>query len=60
VAQVRGQSVIVALRRSDGRLEPQPSPDLLVEPGDMLVALGTPDVLERLEVLFQPASVTSA
>jgi voltage-gated potassium channel len=60
VAQVRGESVIVALRRSDGRLEPQPSPDLLVEPGDMLVALGTPDALERLEVLFQPASVTSA
>jgi voltage-gated potassium channel len=60
VEQVRGESVIVALRRSDGRLEPQPSPDLRVEPGDMLVALGTPEALERLEVLFQPASVTSA
>jgi voltage-gated potassium channel len=60
VAQVRGQSVIVALRRADGRLEPQPSPELVVGPGDMLVALGTPDALERLEVLFQPASVTNA
>ncbi len=60
VEHVRGDSVIVALRRSDGRLEPQPSPDLLVEAGDMLVALGTPDALGRLEVLFQPASVTNA
>ena len=59
VADVRGPSVIVALRRADGRLEPQPAPATVIDPGDKLVALGTPAALERLEGLFQPASVAS-
>ena len=57
VDEVRGLSLIVALRRADGRLEPQPAPPTVINPGDMLVALGTPAALERLEGLFQPASV---
>jgi voltage-gated potassium channel len=57
VDEVRGRSLIVALRRADGRLEPQPAPPTVINAGDMLVALGTPDALERLESLFQPASV---
>ena len=60
VAQVRGQSVIVALRRRDGKLEPQPSPEAVVDPGDTLIALGTAAALERLEAEFQPLSVASA
>jgi voltage-gated potassium channel len=59
IDDVRGQSVIVALRRPDGRLEPQPSPQTVINPGDMLVALGAPDALEQLEGIFQPASVAS-
>ena len=57
VEDVRGASMIVALRRPDGRLEPQPAPDTVIDAGDKLVALGTPDALERLEEVFQPASV---
>jgi voltage-gated potassium channel len=60
VAQVRGESVIVAVRRTDGRLEPQPSPDSTIEAGDMLVAIGPPEALEQLEVVFQPVKVASA
>jgi voltage-gated potassium channel len=60
VAQVRGESVIVAVRRPDGRLEPQPSPDTTIEAGDMLVAIGAPEALERLESAFQPVTVASA
>ena len=60
VADVRGASTIVALRRTDGRLEPQPDGATVIEPGDMLVALGTPDALERLEELFQPTTAASA
>jgi voltage-gated potassium channel len=56
IGDVRGQSVIVAVRRPDGRLEPQPPPDSVINPGDMLVALGTPEALERLEGIFQPAT----
>jgi voltage-gated potassium channel len=54
VADVRGRSVIMALRRQDGELVAQPSPETVIEPGDMLVALGSPEALERLESVFQP------
>ena len=57
IAQARGGVVIVALRHPDGRLESQPSPDAVIDAGDTLVALGTPVELERLEALFQPATV---
>jgi voltage-gated potassium channel len=56
IEDVRGMSVIVALRHLDGGLEPQPSPQSVIRPGDRLVALGTPEALERLEGVFQPAS----
>ncbi len=56
VADVRGTSMIVALRRTDGWLETQPDPATVIGAGDSLVALGTPDALERLEEIFQPAA----
>jgi len=59
VDQVRGDSWIVALRRADGRLEPQPEPRAVIESGDMLVAIGTPAALDRLEGVFQPLVVPS-
>ena len=58
--EVRGTSMVVAVRRPDGRLEPQPAPDTVIDAGDKLVALGTPDALDRLEDVFQPASVAKA
>jgi voltage-gated potassium channel len=59
ISEVRGRTVIVAFRRSDGRFEPQPSPQDVIEAGDTLIALGTADDLERLESLFQPSAVAS-
>jgi voltage-gated potassium channel len=59
IEDVRGETVIVAVRRTDGGLEPQPAPESVVQAGDMLVAIGRPDALDRLETLFQPAPVTS-
>jgi voltage-gated potassium channel len=56
LADVRGTSMIVALRRADGRLVPQPAPDTVIGAGDKVVALGTPDALDRLEEMFQPAA----
>jgi voltage-gated potassium channel len=55
IEAVRGETVIVALRRTDGGLEPQPAPDRVIEAGDMLVAIGRPDALSALEAQFQPA-----
>jgi voltage-gated potassium channel len=60
VGQARGGSVIVAMRRVDGRIESQPSSDAVIDAGDILIALGTPRELERLEALFQPATVAHA
>ena len=54
--QVRGETVIVAVRHTDGQLEPQPALDSVVHAGDLLVAIGRPDGLERLEAQFQPVS----
>ncbi|MBV9837224.1 MAG: potassium channel protein [Solirubrobacterales bacterium] len=59
IDQVRGESVIVALRRTDGRLEPQPAPHAVINAGDQVVAIGTPAALERLEAVFQPVPVPS-
>jgi voltage-gated potassium channel len=54
VEEVRGNAVIVALRHQGGEVEAQPSPGKTIGEGDMLVALGSPAELERLESLFQP------
>jgi voltage-gated potassium channel len=60
VDEIRGAAMIAAVRRPDGRLEPQPDPGTVIEPGATLVALGTPDALERLESMFQPKSTAKA
>jgi voltage-gated potassium channel len=53
VGEIRGRAVIVALRRADGSLEAQPSPQQTVTAGDRVIALGTPPALEALERLFE-------
>jgi voltage-gated potassium channel len=60
IEEVRGDTVVVAVRHPDGRLEPQPAAVSVIEGGDMLVAIGRPAALERLEALFQPVTVPSA
>jgi voltage-gated potassium channel len=59
VEEARGQAVIVAVRRVDGRLEAQPEPQSRIEAGDILVAIGPPPSLEQLETVFQPLAVPS-
>lgn len=51
LADVRGGSIIAALRR-DGRFEPQPAGDIVLRAGDVVVAMGTPQTMDRLENLF--------
>ena len=60
IDDVRGASLIVAVRRPDGTLDTQPPLGTVLEPGDKLLALGTPDAIERLEALFQPVGATAA
>jgi Trk K+ transport system NAD-binding subunit len=59
IDDVRGASLIVGVRRPDGQLETQPPLSTVLEPGDKLLALGTPEAIERLEELFQPVGATA-
>jgi voltage-gated potassium channel len=55
---IRGAAVVVALRRPDGTVQPQPSYDTFLRPGDVLVAMGEVSALERMEALMAPATVS--
>ncbi len=60
VADVRGSALVVALRKADGRLEPQPPGHARLEPGDTVVALGAASALDRLEGLFEPVETPAS
>jgi len=55
VGDIRGGSMIVGLRRGPD-FQPQPPAETLLLSGDVIVAMGTPKTLERLEELLQAAS----
>jgi voltage-gated potassium channel len=47
-------AMIVALRKADGTFDTTPTPDAVLDIGDVMIAAGTPDELRRLEELFAP------
>ena len=47
-------AVIVALRKQDGTFDTTPEPDVALEIGDVLIAIGTEPELRALEDLFAP------
>jgi voltage-gated potassium channel len=53
VGDVRGGAFIVGVRHPDGSFTPQPPADQPLAPGDVLMAIGTPRTLVRLEDLFR-------
>jgi len=55
IGDIRGGAMIVGLRRPDGTFMPQPAAEIVLCPGDVVMALGTPRTLVRLEELFLPA-----
>jgi voltage-gated potassium channel len=59
VGDIRGGSMIVGLRRK-ADFQPQPPADTMLLPGDVIMAMGTPSALERLEDLLEPAGAGSA
>src|SRR5205823_2844992 len=48
---VRGGAIIVAVRHPDGTFQAQPPSDMVLRTGDVLMAMGTPRTMERLEEL---------
>jgi voltage-gated potassium channel len=55
VGDVRGGAFIVGLRHASGTFTPAPAGDTPLCPGDVLMAIGTPRTLQRLEDLFRSA-----
>ena len=51
LGDVRGGSLVVGIRR-EGSFQPQPPGDMVLHPGDVIVAMGTPRTLDRLDRLF--------
>ena len=59
IGEIRGGAMIVGLRH-DSVFQPQPPGDVLLVPGDVVTAMGTPGALERLERLFETDGRRSA
>jgi voltage-gated potassium channel len=53
-------AMIVAVRRHDGVFDATPGPDAVIEAGDVLIGVGTPEELAVLERLFTPGGAVAA
>lgn len=60
LADVAGSAIIAALRRPGGGLVPQPAGETVLQPGDVLIAMGTASTMDRLEALFAPKALRDA
>jgi voltage-gated potassium channel len=47
-------AIIVAIRKRDGTFDTTPDPDARIEVGDVLIGVGTPEEIRRLEDFFAP------
>jgi voltage-gated potassium channel len=54
IGEVSTGAVIVAIRHAGGQLETQPPAQTVLEVGDMIIAMGPPAAVERLDRMFQP------
>jgi voltage-gated potassium channel len=57
IGDIRGGSYIVGLRPVAGGFQPQPEAETVLAVGDVIMAMGTPRTMDRLELLFTPAHV---
>src|SRR4051812_26999829 len=65
IGDVRGGAFIVGVRHATGAFTPAPGAEIPLLPGDVLMAIGTPRTLQRLEELFRadgtaPAQVSQS
>jgi voltage-gated potassium channel len=47
-------ALVVALRKPDGTFDTTPEPDTPIEVGEVLIGVGSPDEIQKLEDLFGP------
>jgi voltage-gated potassium channel len=55
IGDIRGGAYIVGLRQAGGGFVPQPAPETVLGAGDVIMAMGTPRTMDRLETLFAPS-----
>src|SRR6266511_3950551 len=60
LADIAGSAIIAALHRPEGELVPQPSGNTVLEPGDVLIAMGTASTMDRLEALLAAQGASPA
>jgi voltage-gated potassium channel len=49
-------AMVIAIRKRDGRFDTTPSPDAVLEHGDVLIGVGTQEEIGRLEDMFAPGA----
>jgi voltage-gated potassium channel len=54
IADVRGGAIIVGVRSADGKFQPQPPAETVLNAGDVVMAMGTLHTVQRFEALFAP------
>jgi Trk K+ transport system NAD-binding subunit len=54
IADLAGSAVVAAVRTAGGELIPQPSGDVVLQPGDVVIAVGTTVAMDRLDSVFAP------
>jgi voltage-gated potassium channel len=58
VAEQTGAN-IVAVRKHGGRLDVRPTKDTLLEEADVIVGVGSPEEIRKLEQMFEPREVVA-
>ena len=53
-------AIVIALRKRDGTFDTTPEPDVEIEVGDVLIGVGTPEEIRRLEDMFAPREAVGA
>jgi voltage-gated potassium channel len=56
IGDIRGGAYIVGLRHGGGPFQPQPPSETVLGAGDVIMAIGTPNTMDRLEALFAPSA----
>ncbi len=53
-------AIVIALRKRDGTFDTTPEPEVRLDAGDVLIGVGTPEEIQRLEDLFSPRETVGA
>lgn len=56
IGDIRGGAYIVGMRGGGGAFQPQPPSETVLRAGDVIMAIGTPNTMDRLEALFAPSA----